>query len=319
MKTNVKLGVRLFSFRNIYPLEESFQKIKDMGCDAFDTTASQTVPGYPWPTDEYVDYFVKTYKKYGLKFISYDGNIDIGIRSDRQLNDDEMFSYALNDVMYANKFGAKIHRVQWHLKPEMLEKLAPYCELFGIKAGIEIHSPLRPSSPIVKEYVAMLERVMSPWIGLIPDFGAFADRPSKIAVENALRKGTSRDKIDFIIDAVYKGVTPATTKEALIKMGADEKDLRVMSSMYHLGFGKPEFDDLKRIMPYCLHFHGKFFEFDENGYDATMPVRELLTLISESGFSGYITSEYEGHMNQSDADPAEMVAKQLKLYRSILY
>jgi sugar phosphate isomerase/epimerase len=319
VKNNVKLGVRLFSFRNIYPLEEAFQKIRDMGCDAFDITASQTVPGYPWPTDEYVKYFVDSYNKLGLKFISYDGNIDIGIRSDRQLNDDEMFSYALNDVMYANKFGAKIHRVQWHLKPAMLEKLAPYCELFGIKAGIEIHSPLRPSSPVVQEYIEMLKRVQSPWIGLIPDFGAFADRYSKVAVESALKKGTSQDKMNYLIDAIYAGVPLPKAKQTFIKMGADEKDLRVLSSMYHRGFSKPDFDGLKTIMPYSIHFHGKFYQFDEDGYDANIPVRELLTIIKESGFDGYITSEYEGHMDQSDADPAEMVDKQLKLYRSILY
>ena len=318
MENKVKLGVRFFSFRNQYPYEEALEKIKAMGKDAFDITASQTVPGYPWPSDEYIDYFVSTYKKHGMQLISYDGNIDKGIRSDRQLNDDEMFFYALNDITYAVRFGAKIHRIQWHLPAHVLEKLAPYCEMYQIKAGIEIHSPLRPSSPIMQEYIEMLERVKSPWIGLIPDFSSFADKPRPSFLANARKNGISEEIISYVIDCVYNEVPPAEAEEHLKSLGAGRREFMFMSEAYHSGFGHPDYEGLKRIMPYVIHVHGKFYTFDENGNDAVIPIEKLLPIIRDSGYDGYITSEYEGHMDGCLDDPAEMVGKQLELYTRIL-
>ncbi len=317
MENNIKLGVRLFSFRNMYSLEESFKKIKDLGANAFDITASQTVPEYPWPSEKYIEDFKELYHKYGLKFISYDGNIDKGIRSDRQLNDREMFHYALNDIMYAKKFGAKISRIQWHLPPNVLEKLAPYCELLEIKAGIEIHSPLKPSSPIIQEYVEMLERVKSPWIGLIPDFGAFASKHNRRIAENAVKDGTKQEIVDYTVQAMYEGKSVFDICEAIKPMGATPKDLHFVSYIYHYGCGEPDFEGLKRIMPLCIHAHAKFYDFEENGEDANIPVRELLKIFYDAHYDGYITSEYEGHM-ECDEDPAYMVGKQLTLYRKVL-
>jgi len=317
MNNRIRLGVRLFSFRNMYSLEDSLRKIAAMGVDGFDITASQTIPGYPWPSEEYIEEFISMYKKHGLQLISYDGNIDVGIRSDRQLTDDERYSYALNDIMYAKKFGAKISRIQWHLNAKVLERLASRAEMFGIKAGIEIHSPLRPKSPVIQEYVEMLERLKSPYIGLIPDFGAFALKPHKGMLNVALAKGMGRQMLDYLVQAISGGVSVSQAKSEMRKMGATEKDFDTMSELYHSGFGTPDLQGLKAILPYCIHFHGKFYEFDENGNDGTIPIEDLLPMIRDYGFDGYIASEYEGHFS-SDADPAEMVGRQLKLYRKTI-
>ena len=318
MQSKVRLGVRLFSFRNLYPLDEAFRKIAAYGVTGFDVTASQTVAQYPWPTDAYIEEFKALYRKHGLELISYDGNIDLGIRPDRHLTDEEMFFNARNDVIAAARFGARFHRVQWHLPSHVLERLAPYCELLGIRAGIEIHSPLKPSSAVIQEYVAMFDRVQSPWIGLIPDFGAFASKPRKEQVEQALREGIARSTIDAVIAGVLDGVPPAVAAETLERGGGGPKELRFLGRMYHSGFGTPDFEGLKRILPYSFHFHGKFYSFDEDGNDSCIPLETLLPLIRDSGYDGYITSEYEGHMDGNEADPAEMVGRQLALYRRIL-
>lgn len=315
---DIKLGVRLFSFRNQYPVEECFKRIKDMGADAFDITACQTVPEYPWPSEDYIKWFVDLYHKYDLKFLSYDGNIDKGIRSDRVLNDQEMFHYALNDIMYAEKFGARIHRIQWHLPAHVLEQLEPYCKLFGIKAGIEIHSPLAPCSPIIQEYTELFERVKSPWIGFVADFGAFTDRYNRQYCEQALKDGTDSQIVAATVECITEG---KPIKEAITEvkaLGASEADLFFVSILYHCGGAtKPDFEGLKRIMPYVIHAHAKFYDFDKDGNDANVPVKEILKIFAEYGYDGYITSEYEGHMISTE-EPTDMVKKQLELYRKIL-
>lgn len=318
MTSKVQLGVRLFSFRNLYPLDEAFRRIAAFGVTGFDVTASQTVAQYPWPTESYIESFKDLYRKHGLELLSYDGNIDLGIRPDRHLTDEEMFFNARNDVLAAARFGARFHRVQWHLPPHVLERLAPYCEMLGIRAGIEIHSPLKPGSPVIQEYVRMFERVKSPWIGLIPDFGAFASKPRREQVLQAQREGIAQETIDRVIAGVLAGVHPTVAAAAVEAAGGGEKELRFLGRMYHSGFGTPDFEGLKRILPYSFHFHGKFYSFDEDGNDSCIPLETLLPLIRDSGYDGWITSEYEGHMDGTETDPAEMVGRQLALYRRIL-
>ena len=63
-------------------------------------------------------------------------------------------------------------------------------------------------------------------------------------------------------------------------------------------FGPARVDDWLEIMPWIRHVHGKFFGIDENGEEPSVPVRDLVRLLVENGYSGAISSEYEGwHWN----------------------
>ena len=51
-------------------------------------------------------------------------------------------------------------------------------------------------------------------------------------------------------------------------------------------------------MPWIRHVHGKFFGIDESGEEPSVPVRDLIALLVGAGYSGAISSEYEGwHWN----------------------
>ncbi len=75
-------------------------------------------------------------------------------------------------------------------------------------------------------------------------------------------------------------------------------------------------DDWLEIMPWIRHVHGKFFGIDENGEEPSVPVRDLITLLVENGYSGAISSEYEGwHWNYWQS-PFEIIRGEQAVQRS---
>jgi hypothetical protein len=63
--------------------------------------------------------------------------------------------------------------------------------------------------------------------------------------------------------------------------------------------------------------HGKFFEI-RDGREPVVPIEELLGVLVEGGYSGYVSSEYEGWHWNTEADAFDQVARQQELCRSVL-
>jgi hypothetical protein len=71
------------------------------------------------------------------------------------------------------------------------------------------------------------------------------------------------------------------------------------------------------IMPQVIHIHGKCYDFDVNGAETSIPYAELLPVFVQGGFSGFMSTEWEGHL-YSRADGFDMVQKHHALCRRIL-
>jgi hypothetical protein len=50
-------------------------------------------------------------------------------------------------------------------------------------------------------------------------------------------------------------------------------------------------EELKTILPYCFEFHGKFHYLDEDLVEPSIPYAEILSIIKNSDFDGYLISE----------------------------
>ena len=81
-------------------------------------------------------------------------------------------------------------------------------------------------------------------------------------------------------------------------------------------FGPARVDDWLEIMPWIRHVHGKFFGIDEHGEEPSVPVRALVQMLVDNGYSGAISSEYEGwHWNYWES-PFELVGGEQAVQRS---
>ena len=73
--------------------------------------------------------------------------------------------------------------------------------------------------------------------------------------------------------------------------------------------------ELKDIIPYSFEMHGKFHYIDEDGSEPSIPYADILPVVRDSGFDGYLICEYEDEMY---CGGTEFTKKQLALEKKIL-
>ena len=61
---------------------------------------------------------------------------------------------------------------------------------------------------------------------------------------------------------------------------------------------------IKEMMPYAKGVSAKSYNFDENGNETKLDYQRLLQIVDDSGFKGYVGTEYEGPLE----DPKEGIA-----------
>ena len=103
----------------------------------------------------------------------------------------------------------------------------------------------------------------------------------------------------------FRGVPQDEAVRKLAEAGATGPAFAALQGMY--GFVqfrkdcKAELEGLKEIMPYCFHMHGKCHYVSEDLKEASIPYNEIMPVIQNSDFDGYIVTEYEDH-NSGNAE-----------------
>lgn len=319
--SKIDLGITLYCFTSEYynmqyTLEDCMSAASKLGVKQFELVGAQMLPSYPFVTDTFQKQFLEWCQKYDVSCVSYGANMDKGMRADRNLTEKEMLKSTINDLKTANRLGAKVMRAQYLISPEVMGKVAPYAEEYGVKVGIEIHNPETPSTPIMQEYLEVYERVGSKYIGFIPDFGAFATKPN-ISVSRALENGADKAIMEYAVAAQYDKLPRDEVHKRLMSMGADEVIMKCFEDMnaFLTFYKEPDLWGLQRIMPYVVHFHGKFHYMHEDLHEESIPYEKILPVIKESDFEGCIVSEFEGH---EYGNAYEMVRRHLEMERNLL-
>lgn len=300
--SRLKLGLTLYCFtpeyaKGILDLEGIIRTAREMGYTGYEIVATQMCPDYPYVSDKFLGELEAINRYYGMEIISYAANMDWGMRADRNLTEDEMLSRAITDVKSANKLGCTVMREQYLCGPAVLERLAPYAEDYGVKVGIEIHNPEYPTSPYMKKYLERIQQSGSKYIGFIPDFGCFATKPNWPNWQAALRAGADEEMLNLAAKLRYAETPMEEAKKIMLENGANEAAMGAFSGMYGFVtfYNKPDLEGLREILPYCVEMHGKFHYIHEDLHEHSIPYEEILPIIENSDFEGYIMSEYEDH------------------------
>ncbi len=300
---NIKTGITLFSLGTPYlkgelDLEGVIRAAAEMGAEGYEIVAAQSIPSYPYVSDEFVEFINQCKEKYGIGPSCYSANMDRGMLRDRDLTEDEMVARAITDIISANKLGCTVMREQYLLSPNGLARIAPYAEAYNVKVGIEIHNPDSPITQPILDYVKVIEETGSKYIGFIPDFGCFATAPNKPYWDRALAGGAPVEALEQMAQLRYDEVTQ---EEAMKRMMPTLQKYPVLfgtlSSMYgFVQFRKSctaELEGLKKIIPYCFEMHGKFHYVDENLHEPAIPYEEIIPVVASTDYDGYIVSEFE--------------------------
>ena len=322
--SRVKLGVTLYSLSTEYckgekTLEDCIRTAKELGAEGFEIVATQMVPSYPFVSDKFLGEFKAICQYYNMEPICYGANMDKGMRGDRVLTDDEMLQFAIRDIRNAHKMGCKVMREQYLIGPQNFARLAPYAEAYGVKVGVEIHNPDNPISPMIMQFREVIDKTGSKYLGFVPDFGCFATKPNKMNWDNAVKAGANVQLLEMARDMLYEGLPEEEAIRKLKEAGGGFLELTVMRDMFgFLQFKKDiskELEGLKEIIPNCVHMHGKYHYMYENFEEAAIPYKDIMNIIKDSDYEGYIVSEYEEY---NSGQSLEMLARHLKMMKKYL-
>ena len=70
------------------------------------------------------------------------------------------------------------------------------------------------------------------------------------------------------------------------------------------------YDAWEQLVPYAVHVHAKFFDFDDKGEETTIDYSKTMSILKKREFQGYVSIEFEG-----DGDEADGVRRGLALIR----
>ncbi len=317
--TEIRLGVSLYSFSTEYiherlDLEQLLDKAHRMGYKGVEIVAAQMVPEYPYPSDAWLDWFRGKLEEYGLEPVCWSAYIDMGIRSDRDLTEQEIIQFTVNDLLYAKRAGFPMVRTQHAISPAIFRKMIPFCRELGMKLTIEMHHPHHPEVPVWKEYFDIMKHEGKGVLGFVPDFSIFQRMPHKLYLDQAIEFGCRRDKLDEIVAMHARGAAAAE----LEGRGFNEIEMRTAEEMFHKFSAPARMEQWKDIIDCAFYMHGKFYYLENDRHDPCIPFEEILRTVRGLGYRGYIASEYEGHHFSSAVDSEEQLTRFVTLCTGIL-
>ncbi|HKU02193.1 MAG TPA: DUF6379 domain-containing protein [Arthrobacter sp.] len=283
-----RYGVSLYSFMGDYgtvlDLESALAHVADVGATGVEILGEGHVPGYPEPSPAWIDSWFSLLEKYSLEPTNYGSWIDTRLHPGRSMTAAEGAHALQRDLKLAHRLGfsfvrPKIGVVSSDLVPDPIwtESVERSLDL-AHELGVVICPEIHSPTPIKHP-------VVDDYIGLIErtgtkNFGLLIDTGIFQDRPIPLREGETRETRPAFLDGI--GVNPA---------------------------------DFKDIAQYVVFIQAKFHDINEQLEDQQIPWRPVLQALKDSGYTGYLSSEYEGE--RTPWRSIEQVRRQHALIRSI--
>lgn len=325
-----RLGVTIYSFTRDfhagrYTFEDLLVRAAELGLGpGLEVIGFQSFRNFPHVADDTAAQFLRLVDEHGWELSCLDANVDVAVRADRLLTEDETVEYVQAQLETAGRLGFPVLRIQNQATPRVIERLLPAAERLDVKLGMEIHAPETVRSPWVLALRELYDRLDSPYAGFIPDFGASTRAISPSVFETFRAKGVSEELLDEIAKRWDElGTREFEAHEEIGNFvglahrygaGDDAVNLAVFAVGIH---GHQDPRAWEEILPHVVHVHGKFFDI-RDGVEPVVPVEELLDVLVEGGYTGYVSAEYEGWHWDTRSDAFQMVADMQALCRRAL-
>ena len=316
---NIKYGVTLYSYSNEYvngllSFEEILRTVKKQGYTGIELVASQMVPEYPYPSDEWLADLKNLLKEIGLEPVCWSAYIDMGIRSDRDLTEDEIIQFTVNDLICAKKAGFPMVRTQHAISPAIFRKMISFCKELDMKLTIEMHHPHHPEVPVWKEYIDIMRGEGKGVLGFVPDMSIFSNHPHELWVKEALNAGCRKDVLESMIDKHSRKLP----EEEILAGDLMEIEKFYGEQLIESYNAPAKLDQLRDLIDCAFYMHGKFYYINDQLQDVSIPYEQILPTIQSTDYDGYIACEYEGHHFDTTISAVEQLNRYVAMSNRIL-
>lgn len=288
-----QLGVSVYSYTGdfgvVMSLDDCARDIADLGATGIEILGEGHVENYPSPPTEWVEAWFVRNAALGLTPTLYGSWLDTRRFPGRSMSVAEGVEQLELDLRLAGRLGfsflrPKIGVVTSDLQvdpiwSEVVERNLELAADLGITICPEIHWPSVIRSPVVDEYIDFIERTGTDRFGLLIDTGVF-------------QRSHYRREEPGVTSQLGTGAVPAFPVVPTVPVS-----------------------DLAHVMPYVVYFQAKFHEIDDELTDAIIPWSEIIDVILASGYTGFLSSEYEGHKYPYRA--SEQLRRQHALIRKV--
>ncbi|MCD8156635.1 MAG: sugar phosphate isomerase/epimerase [Clostridiales bacterium] len=319
MGNQIKYGVTLYSYSNEFTngdltFEEILRMVKAQGYTGIEIVAAQMVPGCPYPSDEWLEGLKSLLAEIGLEPVCWSAYVDMGIRADRDLTEDEIIQFTVNDLICAKKAGFPLVRTQHAISPKIFRQMIPFCRDLDMKLTIEMHHPHHPNVPVWKEYLELMRGEGKGVLGVVPDMSIFQNHPHALWIKEVLGAGVRRDVLDRMLKLHAQG---ASEEEILAGELTDIEKFygKELIEDYN---GATKVEQLPDLLDCAFYIHGKFYYINEELKEIAIPYEEILPTIRDCGYSGYMACEYEGHHHDTTVSAVEQLDRYVQMCDKLL-
>jgi hypothetical protein len=327
-KCKIKRGVSFYSYQEeLYTrdmtLEDCFAEVVSIGADGVQLIGEESIPNYPNPPENWVVMWKGLMQKYHTRPTTLDTFVDVNIHGETQLQSlKESADMLLAQIKLASRLGFPVLRPtipRTSDGPGIMAAVLPYAEKDNVKLAPEIHAPTPLKGEYIDRYMALIAKTKTKHLGFTLDMGVFVKRPPRVARDRMIRDGQVKESSAKIIDRYYEdGLSQEKAAAALEKIGGSAADKQYLARTYRYTMQNPR--DLMPIMPYIYNIHGKFYEMTEELREYSIPHEEVIPVLIQGGYDGYIDSEYEGQRHTQDAfetDSCEQVRRHHVMLRRL--
>jgi hypothetical protein len=322
----IKRGVSLYSFQHetflgLMNLEDCIRTCAEIGAFGIEIVGEQTFHGHPeQPVDPTaIAHWHALMKQYDTIPVSHDFMLDYKRYKGRPMPFDEQVASVRKDIDFGAQLGMPFIRSLVSVDPEVIVAAAPYAEEAGIKILVEVHAPLHFDHPWILRYAEVFDRCGSSAVGFLPDMGMFLHHFPRVWREKFERLGVPKRIADYIEKAYDDRVLSEYVILNVRDMGGEGPAIAMAETLRHNAAFDPA-----RMLPFmdCIHnIHGKFYEVTEDLVEPSIPYDQIVGVLNQGGYTGYICSEYEGNRWIEDAesvDSVEQVTRQQRMLERLI-
>lgn len=254
-----KRGVALYSYSAEFGLEKTledcFEDVRDMGAHGIEILANTHIENYPYPTEEWVEQWFRLCDKYEVVPVEYGNWIDSHVLGERDLTTEESYEMLARDIRLAHRLGFSVMRTKMPVISDTLE-------------------PVKNWREIIKMALPLAEKL---GIKMCPEIHTLTNLKSEMV----------NDFIAFIEET-----------------GTKNFGLNIDFSVFRTEFAEHEYrdpnyvpnkpEDLIPLLPYVYCCHAKFIHMNDAFEETTIPYKEIIEVLKNQNWDGYLLSEYEG-------------------------
>lgn len=305
--SKIKRSISLYSLQDQYARKKmtmdelvGFAK-NDIGVQGIEIIPDQMIPGSPHPSEETLKEWDRIVEKYQIDPFCAGIYTNDKLYKNRLLTVREAADNLVDGIRLAKRLGCSMIKVVSTTRTEVVERALPEAEKNNILITSEIHGGMSFNMPYVQDYVKLLDRVKSPYLGFCVDTGIFCRRHPRVSTEYFHLLGMDNKYLEDYIDDIFaQGTDPnaffmAHPEKMEEMMGKCSNELETLYLIYSTGYDNNPLTILDDYWPYVKYIHAKLWDMTEEGNEYSIPYDEVIAYLDSKGYDGYISTEYEGN------------------------